>query len=75
MSTAIVRPIRFGFTGGASTKRERLLDTARVVEALGYSAFGLADHFVRPFAPLVAGQAASAISPHRSTLVLRSSHR
>ena len=27
------------------------------VEALGYSTFGLADHFVRPFAPLIAGQA------------------
>ena len=55
MSTT--RPIRFGFTGGASSKRERLLDSARRVEALGYSTFGLADHFVRPFAPLVAGQA------------------
>ena len=31
MSTAIVRPIRFGFTGGASSKRERLLDSARAV--------------------------------------------
>jgi probable F420-dependent oxidoreductase len=51
------RPIRFGFTGGASSKRERLLDSARTVEALGYSTFGLADHFVRPFAPLIAGQA------------------
>ncbi len=50
MSTAIVRPFRFGFTGGASSKRERLLDSARAVEALGYSTFGLADHFVRPFA-------------------------
>jgi probable F420-dependent oxidoreductase len=27
------------------------------VEALGFSTFGLADHFVRPFAPLIAGQA------------------
>jgi probable F420-dependent oxidoreductase len=57
MSTATVRPFRFGFTGGASSKRERLLESARAVEALGYSTFGLADHFVRPFAPLVAGQA------------------
>ena len=53
----ITRPIRFGFTGGASSKREKLLDSARAVEALGYSTFGLADHFVRPFAPLIAGQA------------------
>lgn len=51
------RPIRFGFTGGASSKRAKLLDSARTVEALGYSTFGLADHFVRPFAPLIAGQA------------------
>ena len=51
------RPIRFGFTGGVSRKREKLLDSARTVEALGFSTFGLADHFVRPFAPLVAGMA------------------
>jgi probable F420-dependent oxidoreductase len=49
--------VRFGFTGGASSKRVKLLDSARTVEALGYSTFGLADHFVRPFAPLIAGQA------------------
>src|SRR5947209_2517212 len=55
--TTPVRPFRFGFTGGASSKREKLLESARTVEALGYSTFGLADHFVRPFAPLVAGQA------------------
>ena len=53
----MTRPIRFGFTGGASSKRAKLLDSARAVEALGYSTYGLADHFVRPFAPLVAGQA------------------
>jgi probable F420-dependent oxidoreductase len=51
------RPFRFGFTGGASAKRAKLLESALTVEALGYSTFGLADHFVRPFAPLVAGQA------------------
>lgn len=54
---ATVRPFRFGFTGGVSSKREKLLDSARAVEALGYDTFGLADHFVRPFAPLIAGQA------------------
>jgi probable F420-dependent oxidoreductase len=57
MTTTTVRPFRFGFTGGASSKRQKLLDSARAVEMLGYSTFGLADHFVRPFAPLVAGQA------------------
>ncbi len=51
------RPIRFGFTGGASSKRAKLLESARLVEQLGYSTFGLADHFVRPFAPLIAGMA------------------
>lgn len=62
------RPIRFGFTGGASSKRDRLLDSARTVEALGYSTFGLADHFVRPLAPLIAGQAvADATSTLRIT--------
>src|SRR5262245_43488334 len=55
--TAIASPFRFGYTGGASSKRERLVDSARTVEALGYSTFGLADHFVRPLAPLIAGQA------------------
>src|SRR5437764_7200943 len=57
MTTTILRPFRFGFTGGASSKREKLLDSACIAVALGYSTFGLADHFVRPFAPLVAGQA------------------
>ena len=57
MATNTLRPFRFGFTGGASSKRAKLLDSARRVEALGYSTFGLADHFVRPFAPLIAGQA------------------
>jgi probable F420-dependent oxidoreductase len=52
-----MRPFRFGYTGGASSKKAKLLESARTVEALGYSTFGLADHFVRPFAPLVAGQA------------------
>src|SRR5262245_23036343 len=68
MTTTPTRPMRFGFTGGHSSKRERLLDSARTVEALGYSTFGLADHFVRPFAPLVAGQAvADATSTIRIT--------
>ncbi len=68
MTTTAARPFRFGFTGGASSKPQKLLDSARAVEALGYSTFGLADHFVRPFAPLVAGQAvADATSTLRIT--------
>jgi probable F420-dependent oxidoreductase len=63
-----MRPFRFGFTGGISSKREKLLESARTVEALGYSTYGLADHFVRPFAPLIAGQAvADATSTLRIT--------
>ncbi len=57
MTATTVRPFRFGFTGGASSKRHKLVSSAQTVEALGYSTFGLADHFVRPFAPIVAGQA------------------
>lgn len=61
-------PFRFGFTGGVSSKPEKLLASARKVEALGYSTYGLADHFVRPFAPLIAGQAvADATSDLRIT--------
>jgi len=52
-----MRPFRFGFTASATSKRVKLLDSAQAVEAMGYSTFGLADHLVRPFAPLVAGQA------------------
>lgn len=62
------RPFRFGFTGGVSSKPQKLLDSARMVEALGYATYGLADHFVRPFAPLIAGQAvADATSEIRIT--------
>lgn len=62
------RPFRFGFTGGISSKRAKLLDSARAAESLGYSTYGLADHFVRPLAPLIAGQAvADATSTLRIT--------
>src|SRR5436190_14950460 len=68
MRPTTARPFRFGFTGGASSKREKLLASARAVESLGYSTFGLADHLVRPFAPIVAGQAvADATSTLRIT--------
>src|SRR5436305_10632117 len=58
----MVRPFRFGFTGGSSSKRAKLLASARAVEALGFSTFGLADHFVRPLAPLIAGQAVADVT-------------
>jgi hypothetical protein len=46
MATTISRPLRFGFTGGASSKRVKLLDSARTVEALGYSTFGRQDEWI-----------------------------
>ena len=51
-----MRPFRFGFTGGVSSKRTKLLESAyrRGARLLH---LGLADHFVRPLAPLIAGQA------------------
>jgi len=51
------RPIRFGTTAGRTDDPETLRRLARRAENLGYSTFGLADHFMIPFAPLVAGQA------------------
>jgi probable F420-dependent oxidoreductase len=51
------RPIRFGTTAGRTDDPDTLRALARRAEDLGYSTFGLADHFMIPFAPLVAGQA------------------
>ena len=51
------RRIRFGTTAGRTDDPAVLRALARRAEELGYSTFGLADHFMIPFAPLVAGQA------------------
>jgi probable F420-dependent oxidoreductase len=51
------RRIRFGTSAGRTDDPETLRALARRAEELGYSTFGLADHFMIPFAPLVAGQA------------------
>jgi probable F420-dependent oxidoreductase len=51
------RPIRFGTSAGRTDDPARLRTLARRAEGLGYSTFGLADHFMIPFAPLIAGQA------------------
>ena len=51
------RPIRFGTSAGRTDDPARLRTLARRAEELGYSTFGLADHFMIPFAPLIAGQA------------------
>jgi probable F420-dependent oxidoreductase len=51
------RAIRFG-TGAARTSNpEKVLAAARRAEELGYSTFALPDHFMMPFAPLIALQA------------------
>ena len=41
MSSSTVRPFRFGFTGGVSSKREKLLSSARHVEELFHGDGGL----------------------------------
>src|SRR5207344_832449 len=50
------RPIRFGTTAGRTDDPAALRALARRAEDLGYSTFGLADHFMIPFAPLVEGE-------------------
>ncbi len=52
-----MNPIRFGTGGGYLADRERLLSAARRAEDIGYSTFGMADHFGLPLAPLIALQA------------------
>jgi probable F420-dependent oxidoreductase len=59
---AVTRPIRFGTSAGRTDDPERLRTLARRAEDLGYSTFGLADHFMIPFAPLVAGQAVADVT-------------
>src|SRR5690349_24348644 len=51
------RTIRFATSAGRTNDPSTLRALARRAEDLGYSTFGLADHFMIPFAPLVAGQA------------------
>jgi len=51
------RPIRFATSAGRTDDPARLRALARRAEEIGYSTFGLADHFMIPFAPLVAGMA------------------
>jgi probable F420-dependent oxidoreductase len=54
------KPIRFGTGAGRPTDPARLVAAARRAEELGYSTFGMADHFMIPFAPLLGLQAAAA---------------
>lgn len=59
MTNAKHRPIRFGITGDVDSGPAAFLESARKAEKLGFSTFGVADHFMLPAAPLVALQAAA----------------
>src|SRR5262245_61634507 len=62
------RPIRFGTGPGRVSDRAALLAAGRSIERLGYATFAMADHFMLPFAPLLALQAvADATSTVRLT--------
>jgi probable F420-dependent oxidoreductase len=56
----LVRPLRFGVTGSSVSEPLQLVSRAREAERLGYSTFGMADHLMMPFAPLIALQAVAA---------------
>ncbi len=65
------RPFRFGTAGGLISDPDRLRSAARRAESLGYSTFGMADHFMLPLAPLIALQAvADATTSIRLTQVV-----
>ena len=51
------RPIRFVAGAGAAHDPAALIRAARRAEEMGYSALAMADHFMLPFAPLIALQA------------------
>lgn len=56
------RPIRFGTGHGRSADPAKLLAGARRAEELGYSTFAMPDHFMMPFAPMVALQAVADVT-------------
>ncbi|XVQ14138.1 TIGR03621 family F420-dependent LLM class oxidoreductase [Spirillospora sp. CA-255316] len=63
-----VRPIRFCTGPGRLRDRDDLVEAGRTIERLGYATFALPDHFMIPFAPLLALQAvAGATSTVRLT--------
>jgi probable F420-dependent oxidoreductase len=57
---AKAKPIRFGTGAGRPTDPSRLVAAAKRAEVLGYATFGMPDHFMIPFAPLLGLQAAAA---------------
>jgi probable F420-dependent oxidoreductase len=58
-TTPKARPIRFVTGVGRTADPAVLRATAQKAEQLGYSAFGMADHLMTPFAPLIGLQAAA----------------
>jgi probable F420-dependent oxidoreductase len=61
---------------GRPTDPARLAAAARKAQELGYATFGMADHFVIPFAPLLGLQAAAATTTLRiTTTVLKQDFR
>jgi probable F420-dependent oxidoreductase len=53
------RPVRFMTSAGRTSDPVVLRAAAQRAEKLGYSTFGMADHFMLPFAPLIGLQAAA----------------
>ena len=56
------RPIRFVAGAGAVRDPAALIRAARRAEEMGYSALAMADHFMLPFAPLIALQAVAGVT-------------
>jgi probable F420-dependent oxidoreductase len=56
------RPIRFVAGAGGIGDPDALLRAARRAEEMGYSALAMADHFMLPFAPLIALQAVAGVT-------------
>ncbi|MFZ0217596.1 MAG: TIGR03621 family F420-dependent LLM class oxidoreductase [Candidatus Dormiibacterota bacterium] len=82
MTERPARPFRFGVMAEQTTTRHELLETARQVEALGYSTFLLRDHFIaEPFGsqlgPIAALTAAAMVTRQLrvGTLVLCNDYR
>jgi probable F420-dependent oxidoreductase len=54
------KSIRFGTGAGRPTDPAKLVAAARRAQELGYATFGMTDHFMIPFAPLLGLQAVAA---------------
>jgi probable F420-dependent oxidoreductase len=56
------KPFRFGTGAEWRTDPEEIRAVARRAEDLGYATFGMADHFMLPFAPLIGLQAVADVT-------------